>query len=108
MGNGQVLANTSTAWRNADCDGDGVTNYKEVTGTDNDPLTTSDNTDPNDGCSYNKVDQVFANTSVAWKALDCDKDGNPNGTDPNPQVLQQLMMFNSSIWYNQYSKCIIE
>jgi hypothetical protein len=21
--------------------------------------------------------------------LDCDKDGNPNGTDPNPQVLQQ-------------------
>jgi hypothetical protein len=54
-----------------------------------DPLTTSDNTDPNDGCSYNKVDQVFANTSVAWKALDCDKDGNPNGTDPNPQVLQQ-------------------
>ena len=85
-GIGQVLANTSTTWRNADCDGDGVTNYKEVTGTDNDPLTTSDNTDPNDGCSYNKVDQVFANTSVAWKALDCDKDGNPNGTDPNPKV----------------------
>jgi hypothetical protein len=28
---------------------------------------------------------IFANTSVAWKALDCDKDGNPNGTDPNPQ-----------------------
>jgi hypothetical protein len=22
----------------------------------------------------------------AWKTLDCDKDGNPNGTDPNPQV----------------------
>jgi hypothetical protein len=21
-----------------------------------------------------------------WKAGDCDKDGNPNGTDPNPQV----------------------
>jgi hypothetical protein len=65
-GTGQVLANTSTAWRDADCDGDGVTNYKEATGTDNDPLTTADNTDPNDGCSYNKVDQVFANTSASW------------------------------------------
>ncbi|NBB32057.1 hypothetical protein GVN22_27305, partial [Cellulophaga sp. BC115SP] len=133
-GIGQVLANTSTTWRSADCDGDGVTNYAEATGADgnpatiadntnplsacslnlsqvtlvatstgdcdgdgvtnkdeingidDDPLTTSDNTDPNDGCSYNKVDQVFANTSVSWKALDCDKDGNPNGTDPNPKV----------------------
>ncbi|MGX7690539.1 hypothetical protein ACWA1C_25465, partial [Flectobacillus roseus] len=35
-GSGQVLANTTTVWRNADCDGDGVTNYKEATGTDND------------------------------------------------------------------------
>ncbi|MDI9872793.1 hypothetical protein, partial [Flectobacillus roseus] len=133
-GTGQVLANTSTTWRNADCDGDGVTNYNEATGADgnpatladntdplsacslnlgqvtlvatstgdcdgdgvtnkdeingidDNPLTTADNTNPNDGCSYNKVDQVFANTSIAWKALDCDKDGNPNGTDPNPQA----------------------
>jgi hypothetical protein len=29
---------------------------------------------------------VFANVSPLWKAGDCDKDGNPNGTDPNPQV----------------------
>jgi hypothetical protein len=28
----QVLANTTTAWRNADCDGDGVKNYDEATG----------------------------------------------------------------------------
>jgi hypothetical protein len=27
-----VLANTTTAWRNADCDGDGVKNYDEATG----------------------------------------------------------------------------
>jgi hypothetical protein len=32
------------------------------------------------------VDQVLANTSSDWKLLDCDKDGNPNGTDPNPKV----------------------
>jgi hypothetical protein len=57
-GSGQVLANTTTAWRNADCDGDGVTNYKEVTGTDNNPSTTAD-TNPLDGCSYNAVDQVL-------------------------------------------------
>jgi hypothetical protein len=31
-GTGQVLANTTTAWRTADCDGDGVTNYKKQQG----------------------------------------------------------------------------
>jgi hypothetical protein len=82
----QVLANTTTTWRNADCDGDGVTNYKEVTGTDNNPATVLDNTNPLDGCSYNAVDQILANTSPDWKLLDCDKDGNLNGTDPNPKV----------------------
>jgi hypothetical protein len=51
----QVLANTSTTWRNADCDGDGVPNYKEVAGTDNNPATVLDNTNPLDGCSYNAV-----------------------------------------------------
>jgi uncharacterized repeat protein (TIGR01451 family) len=130
----QVLSSTTTAWRTADCDGDGVTNYDEATGTDGNPLTTSDNTNPlsacslnlgqvtlvatstgdcdgdgvtnkdeingiddnpltlgdntnpNDGCSYNKVDQVIGNVSASWKTLDCDKDGNPNETDLNPQV----------------------
>ncbi|MDI9877658.1 Ig-like domain-containing protein, partial [Flectobacillus rivi] len=84
--NNQVLANTTTTWRNADCDGDGVSNYKEATGTDNDPLTIADNTNPLDGCSYNDIDQVLANTSIDWKALDCDKDGNLNGTDNHPKV----------------------
>ncbi|MDI9872870.1 hypothetical protein QM567_26705, partial [Flectobacillus roseus] len=77
---------TLVATSTGDCDGDGVTNKDEINGIDDNPLTTADNTNPNDGCSYNKVDQVFANTSIAWKALDCDKDGNPNGTDPNPQA----------------------
>ncbi|MDI9865666.1 hypothetical protein QM480_15080 [Flectobacillus sp. DC10W] len=85
-GPNQILANTTLAWRNTDCDGDGVTNYKEVTGTDNNPSTTADNTNPLDGCSYNAVDQVLGSTSPEWKQLDCDKDGNPNGTDSNPQT----------------------
>jgi hypothetical protein len=38
-GVGQVLANTTTTWRNADCDGDGVTNYAEATGADGNPAT---------------------------------------------------------------------
>ncbi|GAB1396771.1 hypothetical protein MASR1M65_15480 [Saprospiraceae bacterium] len=33
-------------------------------------------TNPLDPCSYNKAEQVFANTTAAWKALDCDGDGN--------------------------------
>jgi hypothetical protein len=86
MGTESSIGNTTTAWRNSDCDGDGVTNYKEVTGTDNNPATTADNTNPLDGCSYNAVDQVLSSTSAAWKLLDCDKDGNPNGTDPNPKT----------------------
>ncbi|MDI9875719.1 beta strand repeat-containing protein [Flectobacillus rivi] len=85
-GASQVLSSTTIAWRNSDCDGDGVTNYKEVTGTDNNPATTADNTNPLDGCSYNAVDQVLSSTSPAWKLLDCDKDGNLNGTDPNPKT----------------------
>jgi hypothetical protein len=37
----QVLANTTTTWRNADCDGDGISNYAEkLAGTD--PLNACD------------------------------------------------------------------
>ena len=66
---------------NPDTDGDGVTDGDERTSTDpvTDPLT--DATDP---CSLNLAEQVLANASAAWLAADCDGDGNPNGTDPNP------------------------
>jgi hypothetical protein len=57
---------TLVATSTGDCDGDGVTNKDEINGIDDNPLT-ADNTNPNDGCSYNKVDQVFANVSVSWK-----------------------------------------
>ncbi|MBK6666226.1 MAG: hypothetical protein IPG48_08755 [Saprospiraceae bacterium] len=74
------LVSTSTG----DCDGDGVTNADEINGTDGNPLTTTDNTDANDPCDYNAVDQ--GTPSAAWLAADCDGDGNPNGTDSNPLV----------------------
>ncbi|MBK8722675.1 MAG: hypothetical protein IPL95_10525 [Saprospiraceae bacterium] len=73
---------TVTATSTGDCDGDGVTNANEINSTGiGDPVT-----DPNDPCNYNTAEQVLANTSTTWKALDCDKDGNNNGTDPNPKV----------------------
>ncbi len=55
----------------ADDDGDGVPNAKEV----------SDGTNPNDGCSYELASQVIANVSSGWNALDCDGDGVINGLE---------------------------
>ncbi len=81
---------TLVATSTGDCDGDGVTNADEINGLDRDPLTKGDNTDPLDPCDYNEADQVFANTTLAWRAIDCDGDGNPNGTDPNPLVATAL------------------
>ncbi|MFZ1580509.1 MAG: hypothetical protein WAT26_05205, partial [Saprospiraceae bacterium] len=71
-----------TATSTGDCDGDGVTNADEINGTDGNPLTTTDNTDANDPCDYNAVDQ--GTPSATWLAADCDGDGNPNSTDNNP------------------------
>jgi gliding motility-associated-like protein len=61
-----------------DTDGDGVLDTTE----------TSDNTDPNDVCSYKASSQTLSPTS-AWLNADCDGDGVTNGkesddnTDPN-------------------------
>jgi hypothetical protein len=57
-----------------DNDGDSVTDSDEI----------ADGTDPNDGCSFNPIHVVLAYTSTTWQALDCDGDGNPNGTDAGP------------------------
>jgi len=56
-----------------DFDGDGVSNTQEAT----------DGTDPNNGCEYLAI-HVTLPQSEAWKLLDCDGDGNPNKTDPEP------------------------
>ncbi|MGB5699273.1 gliding motility-associated C-terminal domain-containing protein, partial [Muriicola sp.] len=58
-----------------DCDGDGVTNEDEVT----------DTTDPLDPCSLVLASQTLT-PSADWDLQDCDNDGNPNGTDPNPLI----------------------
>lgn len=84
-GTGQVIANTTLVWRNADCDGDGVTNYAEATGLDGNPSTIADNTDPKSACSLN-LTQV---TLMATSSGDCDGDGvtnkdEINGLDRNP------------------------
>ncbi|POY37217.1 hypothetical protein C3L50_14405, partial [Flavobacterium alvei] len=69
-------------WNDLDCDGDGVTNGKEVT----------DSTDPNDLCSFKLASQTLAPSS-AWNSADCDGDGVSNaqekldGTNPlNPDT----------------------
>jgi hypothetical protein len=63
---------TVVATSTGDCDGDGVTNANEINSTGaGDPRT-----NPNDPCNYNTAEQVIANTTATWKALDCDKDGN--------------------------------
>jgi gliding motility-associated-like protein len=92
----------SAAWKNADCDKDGLTNQEEKTGID-DPSTPAnpsgkitdpskkdsdgdgvtdaqeaiDGTDPNDPCSFKLSSQTEA-TSTAWNNADCDGDGLTN------------------------------
>jgi hypothetical protein len=55
----------SAACTTGDTDGDGVSNAQEAI----------DGTNPGNGCSYTVVSQVYANTTAAWKTLDCDTDG---------------------------------
>ncbi|RVT70900.1 hypothetical protein EOD40_17825, partial [Flavobacterium sufflavum] len=65
-------------WNDLDCDGDGVTNIKEIT----------DTTDPSDSCKFILASQTVAPSS-AWETADCDNDSVTNkqekidGTDPN-------------------------
>ena len=54
-----------------DTDGDGVPDGKEI----------SDNTNPNDVCSYKVLSQVLANVTAVWNNADCDKDGVINSTE---------------------------
>jgi hypothetical protein len=44
MGYRSSVSEYEYTWRNADCDGDGVTNYAEATGPDGNPATIADNT----------------------------------------------------------------
>ena len=99
-----VTVAQSSGWNILDCDGDGVINIDEINGIDGDPLTTNDNTDPNDPCSYNVGQITVSITSQA----DCDGDGVTNadeiadGTnpfDPCDLVLSGQTVVPSTAWY---------
>ncbi len=94
-----------TAWLNADCDNDGLTNGEETSGTDDpstpanpngnvtDPLNPDsdgdgvtdgdeaiDATNPNDPCDY-LATSVTLTPGNMWSAEDCDGDGITNGEE---------------------------
>jgi hypothetical protein len=133
----QVIANISSTWSNADCDVDGMTNGEELTGVNNpdtpadpggfttnprNPDTDGDGvtdglertgpdalTDANNPCSLNLSEQ--GTPSSAWNAADCDNDGLPNGTDPDPLVAQPLkvsLISVSGYWDQKHQGNIIE
>lgn len=82
----QDYSKTTTAWRNADCDGDGVPNGKELD-PDGNEINDGNGTDPLDDCSFNILDQSMT-PSNAWMDKDCDLDCKTNadeltdGTNP--------------------------
>ncbi len=75
----QYYPDTSNAWRNADCDGDGVINKDELD-YDNDEIVDQNFTSPKDKCDF-----VFSHQTVEpkdhWYGFDCDGDGVANGTE---------------------------
>lgn len=87
----------------SDCDGDGLTNDEETTGVDDAATSANPNgntTDPNvtdtDGDGINDGQEAIDGTDpnndcdsvggTPLPASDCDGDGNPTSTDPNPDV----------------------
>lgn len=83
MSNNQVYYRTTEAWRNLDCDGDGVSNGMELD-PDGDGTKGPNNTQERGSCDYNPNHQVFVNTTEAWRNLHCDSDGVPNGAELDP------------------------
>ncbi len=77
----QQFNKTSEGWRNQDCDGDGVTNAKEVD-PDNNNINEGNGTDPLDECSLN-IDHQTLIPSSTWLLLDCDADCIDNQTEVN-------------------------
>ncbi len=92
-----------TALGTDDCDSDGLTNNEEATGV-NDPTTppnpngttTNPNNPDSDGDEVMDGQEILDGTNpnndcdssggTPLSSSDCDGDGNPNGTDPNPTV----------------------
>jgi len=101
-----ITRTPSAAWKDQDCDNDGLPNGEEIEIHHTDPLNpdtdgdgildgteVTDGTDPLDPCSFVPA-HITRTPSAAWKDQDCDNDGLPNGeeieihhTDPlNPDT----------------------
>ena len=80
----QIFHRTSEEWRNLDCDGDGVSNGKELD-PDGDGTLGPNHTNPKSICDFNINDLIYSNTSPIWRNTDCDGDGviNKNEIDPD-------------------------
>ncbi len=79
----QIFSRTSEAWRNLDCDGDGVSNGKELD-PNGDGTLGPNQTNPRSACDYNPLHQDFSITTVEWRLIDCDGDGVVNGDELDP------------------------
>ena len=77
--NSQYYPSVSNTWKNHDCDGDGVSNWKELDPDGND--TVEDNgTSPLQDCSFIFEDQTLEPSSN-WLNSDCDFDGVTNAQE---------------------------
>lgn len=79
----QIFSRTSETWRNMDCDGDGVSNGKELD-PNNDGIIGPEQTNPRSECDYTSNDQDFSITTIDWRLIDCDGDGVINGDEVDP------------------------
>ena len=75
----QVFANTSIAWREFDCDQDGVTNADEVD-PDGNNINDNNGTDPLDQCDLVIAQQTLPPSNY-WLDFDCDGDCRTNGQE---------------------------
>jgi gliding motility-associated-like protein len=68
-----------------DADGDGIPDFRDLDSDGDgvsDAMERADGTSPTDPCAFVIAHQTLT-PSAAWLAADCDRDGNPNATDPN-------------------------
>lgn len=81
--NRQIFGATTQAWRDFDCDEDGVSNGIELD-PDSDGTIGPNHTNERSACDYNEENQDFSKTTPEWRNFDCDQDGVTNGDEIDP------------------------